>query len=180
LQTVRSPASGSGRQSLAPINGHCRDKELTGNFNFGNFGSAGVSAACLVGSNHGKHWTQKPWRVFAPMLLALYFRQHRKQTKMIHKGNEISVNEKQWQPSFYTESSDDNVRRFADSDSFLAKRAIVICTLLGHTRTKHLNPVQRQQCLFGFSVLAVISNALENFEENQIPNGNGPFDDSEI
>ena len=51
---------------------------------------------------------------------------------MINKGNEISVYEKQGHSSLNTESSDDDIRCFADGDSFLAKHSVVLCTLFGH------------------------------------------------
>lgn len=55
------------------------------------------------------------------------------ESKMINEWNEISANEKRRHPSFYTESSDDNVRSFSDSDVLFAKRA-----LLGERKTAEI------------------------------------------
>jgi len=87
---------------------------------------------------------------------------------MINKRNEISVCEKQGHPALNAESSDDDIHCFADGDSLLAKRSVVLCTLLWHALAKHLESVQHHQCLFSLTVLPVVPYALKNFEKNQI------------
>jgi len=99
---------------------------------------------------------------------------------MIRKWDEVSISKEQWHSSFDTERRDNDVRCLADGDSLFAECPIIFSALFRHGFAEHFKSAQRKQSSLGQTILAIVPDALEDFQENQITHGNSTLDNSGI